>query len=163
MEVIHFLSHWRDTLMVIDSKQCQPTLSASIVLKNSIVFLWHSNINWLNFIPLLLSSVSQSVSSVSQSVQSLNHVWLLASPMDCSMPGFPVHHQLPELALTHVHRVGDAIQPSYPLPSPPPPAFILSQHQGLFQWVSSSHQVARVLEFQLQHQSFQWTPKTDFL
>ena len=71
-------------------------------------------------------------------------------------PGFPVHHQLPELTQTHVHRVGDAIQPSHPLSSPSPPAFTLSQHQGLSQWVSSSHQVAKVLEFQLQHQSLQW-------
>ena len=76
--------------------------------------------------------------------------------MDCNMTGFPVHHQLPELAQTHVHQVCDAIQPSHPLSSPSPSAFNLSQHQGLFQWVSSSHQVAKVLEFQLQHQSFQW-------
>jgi len=74
--------------------------------------------------------------------------------MDCSTPGFPVHRQLPELAQTHVHRVGDAIQPSHPL-YPSPPAFNLSQHQGLFQGVSSLHQVAKVLELQLQHQSFQ--------
>ena len=83
--------------------------------------------------------------------------------MDCSMPGFPVHHQCPELTQTHVHRVGDAIQPSHPLLSPSPPAFNLSQHQGLFQWVSSSHQVAKVLEFQLQYQSFQGIFRTDFL
>ena len=70
----------------------------------------------------------------------------LCDPMDCSTPGFPVHHQLLELAQTHVHRVGDAIQLSHPLSSPSSPAFTLSQHQGLFQWVSSSHQVARVLE-----------------
>ena len=76
--------------------------------------------------------------------------------MDCSTPGFPVYHQLPELAQTQVHRVSDAIQPSHPLLSPSPPALNFSQHQGLFQWVSSSHQVAKVLEFQLQHQSFQW-------
>ena len=87
----------------------------------------------------------------------------LCDPMDWSMPGFPVHHQLLELAQTHVHRVSDAIQPSHPLSSPSPPAFSLSQCQGLFQWVSSSHQAAKVLEFQLQHQSFQWTPRTDFL
>ena len=73
---------------------------------------------------------------------------------DCSTPGFPVHHQLLELAQTHVHWVGYAIQPSPPLFPPSPSAFNLSQNQGLFQWVSSSHQVARVLEFQLQHQSF---------
>ena len=75
----------------------------------------------------------------------------------------PVHRKLPELAQTHVHPVGDAIQPSYPLSSPSPLAFNLSQHQGLFQWVSSSRQVAKVLELQLQHQSFQWIVKTDFL
>ena len=71
------------------------------------------------------------------------------------MPGIPVHHQLPELAQTHVHRVGDAIQSSHPLASPSPPVFNLFQHQGLFQGVSSSHQVTKVLEFQLQHHSFQ--------
>ena len=82
--------------------------------------------------------------------------------MDCSTPGFPVHHQLPEHAQTHVHRVGDTIQPSHPLSAPSPPAFSLSQHQGLFQWVRSSHQVAQVLELQLLHQSFQGTFRTDF-
>ena len=86
----------------------------------------------------------------------------LCDPMDCGMPGFPVHHQLRELTQTHVHWVGDAIQLSHPLSSPSS-AFNLSQHQGPFQWVSSSHQVAKVLEFQLQHQSFQWISRTDFL
>ena len=71
----------------------------------------------------------------------------LCNPMDCSMPGLPVHHQLPELAQPHVHRVGDAIQPSHPLSSPSPPDFNLAQHQGLFKWVSSLCQVAKVLEF----------------
>ena len=70
--------------------------------------------------------------------------------MDCSMPGFPVYHQLQELAQTHVHRVGDAIQPFHTLSYSSPTAFNLSQHQGLFQWVSSSHKMAKVLEFQLQ-------------
>ena len=88
---------------------------------------------------------------------------ILCDPMDSSTSGFPVHHQLPELAQTHVHRVGDAIQPSHSLSSPSPPAFNLSQHQSLFQWVSSPHQVTKVLEFQLQHQSFKWTPRTDLL
>ena len=78
--------------------------------------------------------------------------------MDCSSPGFTVHHQFPELPQTHVHRVGDAIQPSHPLLSPSVPAFSLSQHQGLFQGVSSLHQVAKVLEFQLQHQSYHEHP-----
>ena len=88
---------------------------------------------------------------------------VVSDSMDCITPGFPVHHQLPELTQTHVHQVNDAIRPSHPLSSPSPPAFNLSQHQGLFQWVSSLHQVARLLEFQLQHQSFQWTPRTDLL
>ena len=92
---------------------------------------------------------SVQFSSITQSCPTL------CDPMDCSTPGFPVHHQHPELAQTHVHPIGDAIQPSNPLLSPSPPAFNLSQHQGLFQWVSSLHQVAKVLEFQLQHQSFQ--------
>ena len=87
----------------------------------------------------------------------------LCEPMDCSTPGLPIHHQLPEFTQSHVHWVGEVIQPSHPLSSPSPPALNLSQHQGLFKWVSSSHEVAKVLEFQLQHQSFQWTFKTDFL
>ena len=81
--------------------------------------------------------------------------------MDCSKPGFPIHHQLLELSQTHVHRVSDAIQPSHPVLLPSP-AFSLSQHQGLFQGVSSSYQVAKVLEFQLQHRSFHRLFKTDF-
>ena len=85
----------------------------------------------------------------------------LCDPMDCSTPGFPVHHQFLEPTQTHVHCIGDAIQPSHPLLSPSPPAFNLSQHQGFFQWVGSSHWVAKVLEFQLQHQSFQWIFRTD--
>ena len=85
----------------------------------------------------------------------------LCDPMDCSTPGFPVHHQLPELFQTHVYRVSDDIKPSHPLSSPSPPAFNISWHQGLFQWASSLHQVAKVLELQLQ--SFQWIFRTDFL
>ena len=81
--------------------------------------------------------------------------------MDGSTPGFAVHHQLPEPAQTNVHRVSDAIQPSYPLTSPSPPAFNLFQHQGLFRRVCSSHQVAKVLQFQ--HQSLQWIFRVDFL
>ena len=87
----------------------------------------------------------------------------LCDPTDWSMPGFHAHHQLPELSQTHVHRVGDAIQPSHPLSSPSPPALNLSQHKGLFRWVCSSHQVAKILEFQLQHESLQWIFRTDFL
>ena len=87
----------------------------------------------------------------------------LCNPMDCSMPGLLVHHQLPKLTQTHVHWAGDAIQPSHPLSSLFPPTFNLSQHHSLFKWVSSSHQVAKVLVFQPQHQSFQWIFRTDFL
>ena len=74
----------------------------------------------------------------------------LCHPMDSSIPGFPVYHQLPEFIQTHVYWVSDAIKPSHPLSSPSSPAFNLSQHQGLFQWVSSLNQVTKVLEFQLQ-------------
>ena len=100
---------------------------------------------------------SVQFSSVAQSCPTL------CDPMDCNMPGLSVHHQLTELTQIHVHWVGDAIQPSHLLSLPSSPAFCLSQHQGLFQWVSSSHQVATVLEFWLQHQSFQWIFRTDFL
>ena len=93
------------------------------------------------------------------SVQPLSRVWLFAT-MDCSTSGFPVHHQLSEFTQTHVHWVSDAIQPSFSLSSPSPPAFNLSQNRGLF---TSLHQVAKVLEFQLQHQSLQWIFRTDFL
>ena len=85
----------------------------------------------------------------------------LCVPMDCRTPGFPILHYLPEFAQTHSHWVSDAIQPSHPLSPPSLPAFSLSQHQGLFQWVDSSHQVVKVLE--LQYQYFQWIFKVDFL
>ena len=82
----------------------------------------------------------------------------LCDPMNRSTLGLPVYNKLPEFTQTHAHRVSDAIQSSHPLSSPSPLAPNPSQHQGLFQWVNSLHEVAKVLEFQLQHQSFQWTP-----
>ena len=85
----------------------------------------------------------------------------LCDPMKRSTPGLPVHHQLLEFTQTHLHRVGDAIQPSHPLSSPYPPAPNLSQHQGLFQWVNSSHEVAKVLELQFYHHSLQRTLRAD--
>ena len=111
-----------------------------------------------------IMSSSVQFSSVAQSGLTLY------DPMNCSTPGFPVHHQLPEFTQTHVHWVGDAIRPSHPLSSPScplsspsPPALNLSQHQGLFQWVNSSHEVDKVLEFQLEHHSFQRNPRADLL
>ena len=101
--------------------------------------------------------LSIQFSSVTQSCPTL------CDPMNRSTPGLPVHHQLPKFTQTHVHRVSDANQPFYPLLSPSPPAPNPSQPQGLFQWASSSHEVAKVLEFQLQHHSFQRTPRTDLV
>ena len=113
---------------------------------------------WIQQNKHLWTTSVQSVQSFSRGLR-----LTLCDPMDYSMPGLPVHHQLPEFTQTHACWVGDAIQPSHPLSSPSPPTFNLSQHQGLFKWVSSSHQVAKVLEFQLQHQSFQWIFKTEYL
>ena len=100
---------------------------------------------------------SVQFSSVAQSCLTL------CDHMNHSTPGLPVHHQLPEFTQTHIHGVSDAIQPSHPRSSPSPPAPNPSQHQSLFQWVNSSHEVAKVLEFQLQHHSFQRNPRVDFL
>ena len=102
-----------------------------------------------------LSSVQ--FSSVTQSCPTL------CDPMTRSTPGLPVPHQLPGFTQTHVHRVSDAIQPSHPLSSSSPPAPNPSKHQSLFQWVNSSHKVAKVMEFQLEHHSFQRNPRADLL
>ena len=106
---------------------------------------------------ILFGMGSVQFSSVAQSCPTL------CDPMNCSTPGLSVHHQLLEFNQIHVHQVSDVIQPSHPLSSPSPPAPNPSQHQSLFQWVNSSHEVTKVLEFQLQHQSFQRTPRTDLL
>ena len=110
----------------------------------------------------LISKIHNSIvkkkcqfSSVAQSCPTL------CDPMNHSMPGLPVHHQLLESTQTHVHWVGDAIQPSHPLSSPSPPAPNPSQHQSLFQWINSSHEVVKVLAFQLQHHSLQRNPRAD--
>ena len=107
------------------------------------------------FIIVTISSVQ--FSSVTQSCPSL------CDPVNRSTPSLPVHHQFPEFTQTHIHWVSDAIQPCHPLSSPSPPAPNLSQHQSLFQWVNSSHEVAKVLEFQLEHHSFQRNPRADLL
>ena len=124
-------------------------------LKISLFTSYNGNLYYIFASQIFPPSVQ--FSSVTQSCPTL------CNPMDCSMPGFPVHHQLPELAQTHVHRVADAIQPYHLLLSPSPPALNLSQNQCLFKWVNSSHQLPKGLEFQLQHQSFQWTLRTDLL
>ena len=100
---------------------------------------------------------SVQFSSIAQSCPTL------CNPMNHSTPGLPVHYQLPESTQTHVHQVNDAIQQSHPLSPPSPPDPNPSQHQGLSKWVRSYHQVAKILEFQLQHQSFQWIFRTDLL
>ena len=110
-----------------------------------------------NYCTIALISYTSNLSSVIPSCSTL------CEPMDCSTPGFLVHYQILRFTQTHVHRVGDAIQLSHPLLSPSLPAFSLSQHQSLFKWDSSLHQVDKLLELQLQHQSFQWIFRTDFL
>ena len=117
------------------------------------------NLHWYNINkPTDFTQISPTVliSSVTQSCLTLGNT------MDCSTPGLPVHHQFLESTQTHIYSVGNGIQPSHPLSSPPP-SRNLTQQQGLFQWVSSLHQVAKGLEFQLQHQSFQWIFRTAFL
>ena len=113
--------------------------------------------NWTMTTFMVRQSLKTQFSSVTQSCPTI------CDPMKRSTPGLPVYHQLPESTQTHVHCVSDAIQPSHPLSSPSLPAPNRSQQQDLFIWVSSSHQVAKVLEFQLQHQSLQWTLRTDLL
>ena len=132
---------------------CHPTISAPVIPFSSRFqfFQCASLFKWVS------SSHSVQFSSLSQSCPTL------CDPMNCSIPGLPVHHQLTEFTQTHIHRAGDAIQPSHPLSSPSPPSPNPSKHQSLFQWVNSSHEVAKVLEFQLQHHSFQRTLMTDLL
>ena len=124
---------------------------------HTIVLISHASKIRVRVSVVYLFYISVQFNSVTQSCPTL------CDPMNRSTPGLPVHHQLPEITQTHVHRVSDAIQPSHPLSSPSPPAPNSSQHQSLFQWVSSLHEVAKVWEFQLQHQSFPWTSRTDLL
>ena len=153
---MRFSQHW------IHNELCSPhqeiwvgSCSGMFRHQNIQVVFWQDNHCLIHMeekiYRLLLSSVQFSCSVMS------DFLW----PHDCSTPGLPVLLQLLEFTQTHVHWVGDAIQPSHLLSSPSPPALNPSKHQGLLQWVSSSHQVAKVLEFQLQHQSFHWTPRTD--
>ena len=131
---------------VVPFSSCPQSLPASGSFPMSQLFAWGG-----------LYMVISSVNSVAQSCPTL------CDPMNHSTPGLPVHHQLPEFTQTHIHRVSYAVQPSHPLSSPSPPAPNPSQHQSLLQWVNSSHEVAKVLEFQLQHRSFQRNPRADLL
>ena len=130
-----------------DSQESSPTPQFKSINSSVLSFLYSPT----------LTSICVQYSSVAQSCPTL------CDPMNRSTPGLPVHHQLSEFTQTHVNRVSDAIQPSHPLSSPSPPAPNPSQHQSLFQWVNSSHEVAKVLEFQLQHHCFQRNPRVDLL
>ena len=149
----HLIIHMQLRLWIIKAESLPLNLSPCSRTKTTLTF--YLCVPSLTLLPSHQPSVQ--FSSVTQSCLTL------CDPVDCSTSGFPVHHQLLELTQTCVHCIDDAIQSSHPLSSPFPPAFNLSQHQGLFQWVSSSHRVAIVLEFQLQHQSFQWIFRPDFL
>ena len=152
------------------SKLLQPLYTTSTKDTYFKLLLWKylssSSQFWIRWL-LLYNKPSQklvTLKNVFSSVQLLAQSCpTLCNPMNHSMPGLPVHHQLPEFTQTHIHRVSGAIQPSHPLSSPSPSAPNPSQHQSLFQWVSSSHQMTKVLEFQLQHQSFQRIPRADLL
>ena len=136
-----------------------------MIISNNIIISMAINTYHMHCLSFNFFSFNWSISDLECCVQfSSVAQWCptLCDPMNHSTPGLPVHHQLPEFTQTHVHWVSDAIQPSHPLSSPFPPAFNLSQYQGLFKWASSSHQVAKVLEFQLQQQFFQWIFRTDF-
>ena len=143
--------------------ECQCFIFLGVVIFQSCLDLW---LHVFNLFRVIFTHFDMCLQGLvrSRAIHSLGHVsasmkYQFSSlaqscltpcdPMDYSTPGFPVHHQLPQPTQTHVHWVGDAIQPSHPLLSPSPPTFSLSQHQGFFKWVSSSHQVTKVLEFQL--------------
>ena len=129
----------------------------SLIIWNFVLRIHKYNSTLDEYLGAVPSPSSVQFSSVTQSYPTP------CNPMNGSTLGLPVHHQLPEVTQTHAHRIGDAIQPPHPLSSSSPPAPNPSQHQGLFQWVNSSHEVAKVLELQPQHQSLQWTPRTDLL
>ena len=155
---VHFLRIWKQSIvscLILTVASCP----AYRFLRNQIRCsglpipwrIFHSFLSSTQSKALLITCYL-SISSVTQSCPTL------CDPMNHSVSGLPVHHQLPAFTQTHVYRVGDAIQPSHPLSSPSPPAPNPSQHQSLFQWVNSSHEVAKILEFQAQHQSFHEHP-----
>ena len=149
-------------------------MSGSLCNKDQLLWSWRSNIScntvssfvkcaWYNNYSQFVVKMIKRPCKLVQFRSVTHSCRTLCDPMNFSTPGFPGHHHLPELAQTHIHWVCDAIQPSHPLSSPSPPALNLSQPQDLFKWVNSLHQVDKVLEFQHQHHSFQWTLRTDLL
>ena len=159
-----FLTHFSSPSFLYSSILMKsPSISFFLMYFNSLALnMWLFLLTWYHIyticnLTIYTYDLLVQFSSVTQSCPTL------CDNMNRSMPGLPIYHQLLEFTQIHVHRVGDAIQPSHPLSSPSPPAPNPSQHQGLFQWVNYSHEVAKELEFQLQHQSFQWTPRTNLL
>ena len=150
-------------------KKQQPQKTPLLTFNSHIIYFTHLKVNHSMVFSIFTDTCNYHHNQFSSSPKAVSCCSVtqlyptLCDPMNCKTPGLPVHHQIPELAQTHVHWVSDAIQPSHFLSSPSPPAFNLSQHQGLSQWVSSSHQVTKVLELQLQRQSFQWIFRVDFL
>ena len=155
-QALKSLGKWGISKFKYLSIKCSPPLSTFFLvflffcffffLVNSIHFNWvFTGTMAVQRLCFPASFATKQLSSYVSSIQSLQSCPTLCDPMECSTPGLPVHHQLPEFIQTHVHRVSDAIQPSHPLSSPSLPALNLSQHQGLFKWVSSLHQVAKVL------------------
>ena len=137
-------------LYILDTRIISPWWYPTVSLKSSSPKTASFTLSLIGFVLILFSLVTQSCLTI-------------CDPIHCSTSGLPVHHQLPEFTQTHAHWVSDAIQPSHPPLSPSSLAFNLFQYQGLLNWVSSSHKVAKILAFQLQHQSFQWIFRTDFL
>ena len=157
MSLYFFLFYWS----IVDLQYCVSFRYTAKWFRYTCVFcIFFFILDYYKILHIVPSAIQLFLVQFSSVIQSCP---TLCDPMNGSTPGPPVHHQLLEFTQTHVCWVSDAIQPSHSLSSPSPPALSLSQHQGLFKWVSSSHQVATILEFQLQHQSFQWTPRTDLL
>ena len=157
------LSHLGSPVPGLDNCWCTFCLWSTCLL-----WVFHIRLASLSIMFLLLNSIyCKDIHIIFSSVHAFSSVAQLCltlwDPMDCSMPGFSVLYYLPESAQTHIHLIGDAIQPSHVLLPPSFPAINLSLHQSLFQWVRFLNQVVRGLEFQLQHQSFQWIFRFDFL